>query len=101
MALRCPGPSGCLARLAVVGTLKDSVSPQTVLTSVSNNNCDAQRDRMGFQKNRKILKKPFHEAEQHREVPQNAGPSERLHFLLVRFLYASKENEPIKRAKGT
>jgi len=31
--------------------------------------------------------------EQRRAVPQNAGPSDRLHFLLVRFLYASKENE--------
>jgi hypothetical protein len=30
-----------------------------------------------------------------------AGPSERLHFLLVRFLYASKENEQIKRSKET
>jgi len=40
-------------------------------------------------------------SKQHREVPQNAGPSARLHFLLVRFLYAGKENEQVKRAKET
>jgi hypothetical protein len=41
------GPSGYFVLLAFFGTLKNSASPQTVLTSIS---CDAQRERMGFKK---------------------------------------------------
>jgi hypothetical protein len=44
----CAGPLGSLALLAVVGTLKNSASPQTGLTSFPNNSYDAQGHRMGY-----------------------------------------------------
>jgi hypothetical protein len=44
------GPSGYFVLLAFFGTLKNSASPQTVLTSISSKYCDAQRERMGFKK---------------------------------------------------
>jgi hypothetical protein len=46
----CPGLSGFLMLLTVNGTLKNSATPQTILTSYPVNSFDAQRDRMGLQK---------------------------------------------------
>jgi hypothetical protein len=54
---------GYIVLLAVVGTLKNSASPQTVLTSYSSNCCDAQRERMGLKKNVLSLSAHYHFAE--------------------------------------
>ena len=59
----CAGPSGCLALLAVDGTLNNSAPPQTVLTSFSVNSSDALRHRTGLQ-TKKYVFLPSHAAEQ-------------------------------------
>ena len=55
----CAGPSGYLVLLTGNGTLKNSASPQTVLTSYSVTSCDAQRHRTGLTTNILIRKKFF------------------------------------------
>ena len=56
----------------------------TILLSYSVNIYVAQRDRMGFQKQRKYqaLKMPFHAAEQHNKKQKN-GSADTSRFLLL------------------
>jgi len=88
----CAGPSDNLVLLTVVGTLKNSASPQTGLTSFSNNSSDAQRHRMGSSK--KSSTKPSHAAEQLRmsivgsSIFADNSDTVELSFWL-HFLYAS------------
>ena len=103
---------GYIALLTVAGTVKNSppAADQTVLPSFPGNSCDAQWHRMGCNLKTQIFYRftqPSSGAKngrrrddapvlcEQREKSTKGRPSDRLHFLLVRFLYASKENERI------